>query len=109
MVHEEDTELGRLERQRASVYDAATGVYLHHIEPFEGLVTLFTASRRLGEDPLQDPSCGWESDAEARGEGLDADHADLLMRETAVARLALLLGRLLKRADALFSFRTSAL
>jgi amino acid adenylation domain-containing protein len=109
VVHEEDTELGKLERQRAAVYDAATGVYLHHIEPYDGLVTLFTASRRLDEDPLQDPSCGWESyTPKLEVRALDADHADLLTRETAVARLALLLGRSLKRADALFAFRTSA-
>jgi amino acid adenylation domain-containing protein len=109
VVHEEDSELGRLERQRAKVYDAATGVYLHQIEPFDGLVTLFTANRRLDEDPLQDPSCGWESyTPKLEVRALDADHADLLTRDTAVARLALLLGRSLKRADALFSFRTSA-
>ena len=65
--------------QRTNAYFKAAKAYLQEIGPYEGATTLVIAQRRLHEDPLLDPLCGWGPHIpRLKVRRVDAPHLDLL-------------------------------
>lgn len=73
--------------------------YVSQIQPLTGNIELIVAGRRLADDPLQTPDCGWSNHVSSvRVHVLDADHLGLV-EEPGVASLAEVFLEGLHRSD----------
>ena len=83
--------VGPLEELRERCYRRAADDYVTRVRPFAGDVTLVVAGRRVQEDLLRSPTCGWESTVTSlQVHRVDSDHLGLL-EEPKVAEVATIL------------------
>lgn len=83
-----DEKLAPVEDMRQQAYAGAAKLYVAQMQPFVGNVELIVSGRRLANNPLQPPDCGWSSHLTTlKFHQLDADHLDLV-EEPTVAQVA---------------------
>ncbi len=91
--------LAPLDHIRQEAYARAAERYVSQIQPLTGNIELIVAGRRLADDPLQTPDCGWSNHVSSvRVHVLDADHLGLV-EEPGVASLAEVFLEGLHRSD----------
>lgn len=92
--YRDDPTLGSFEEQRDALNRKAAESYMRRIRPYDGAVTLVTSSLRLRQDPLKNPTCGWDPLVSSLTlHGIDADHFRMMSDDPYVAQLAQVLER----------------
>ena len=93
-LHQDDKELGPLERRRDAVNLASAAEYMLQLLPFTGKALLIVSSARLQDDPLKNPSGGWSPYIRLLDiQSVNAHHLRMISDEPHVAQVAEILAR----------------
>jgi amino acid adenylation domain-containing protein len=91
-LHQNDKELGPMERRRDTVNMAAAGEYMSKLQTYDGNVTLIMSSARLQHDPLKNRSGGWSPYIRSLDiQSVRAHHLRMISDEPHVSEVAAIL------------------